>query len=152
MTFDWIHVHLMVNHFPVVLGVIAALGAVIALVTKSRPVWTYAAVTLVLAGLFAPVALLTGRQAEHEAEQAWFVTQKAIHAHEERGEIAMWLSIAAAVLAIVSLRRPRPRWRLAMCVLALAAAGAMVAAGLQGGNIVHQNPNLEKAVVSGVNH
>lgn len=151
MTFDWIHLHLMVNHFPVVLGVVGAGGAVLALLTKRDVVATYAAVTLVLAGLSAPMALLTGDQAEDEAEKVWFVTEDAIHEHEERAELAMWLSIATGVLAAVSLVRPNPRWRLGASLLALIAAGAMGAAAFEGGKIVHDNPRLEKSVGSGVN-
>ena len=150
MTFDWIHFHLAVNHFPVVLGWIGALAALGAAAKRSDVVWKYSAVTLILAGLFAPVALLTGRQAEDEAEQALLVTKDAIHAHEERAEIAMWLSVTVAVLAIVSLLRPQLQWRLALCVLALVAGGAMGIAALEGGKIIHQNPNLKKPAASRV--
>jgi len=150
MIFDWIQFHLAVNHFPVVLGWIGALAALGAAARRSDAVWNYAAVTLILAGIFAPVALLTGRQAEEEAEQALSVDHAAIHAHEERAEIAMWLSLAVAALAIVSLRRPRLKWRLVLCVLALVAGGAMAVAALEGGKITHQSPNLEKPAATGV--
>lgn len=150
MTFDWIHFHLAVNHFPVVLAWIGALAALGAAAKRSDAIWSYSAVTLILAGIFAPVALLTGRQAEEEAEQALSVTHDAIHAHEERAEIAMWLSLAVAALAIVSLRRPLLQWRLALCVLALLAAGAIGIAALEGGKITHQNPRPEGPVASGV--
>jgi uncharacterized membrane protein len=146
---DWIHIHLMVNHFPIVLSLIGALATLAALIRKRSSIWTYAAATLVLAGLSAPVALLTGQRAEHEAEKLSFVTEKAIHQHEERAEVAMWLTVAAGVSAIIALWRAQAKWRMLMAVLALAAAVALGLAAFEGGKIVTRNPALERAVASG---
>jgi len=150
MNIDWIHLHLMVNHLPVVLALVGAVACVAALIRKREGVWMYAAVTVLLAGLLAPAALLSGREAEDEAEKAWFVSESSIHEHEEAGENAMWITVVAGVLAIVALRWKRTRWRIAMTVLALAAAGAMGYAAFEGGKIVHDSAQLEKAASSGI--
>jgi uncharacterized membrane protein len=148
MQLDWIHLHLIVNHFPVVLSVVGAAAALLAVIVRRDNVWRYAALTLILAGLAAPVALLSGRQAEDEAEETLFVTERSIHEHEERAEIALWLSLAAAVLAAVTFWRPRPVWRFSMALMALIAAGAMGSTAYEGGKIVHDSPQLERAVAS----
>lgn len=150
MSFDWVHIHLMVNHLPVVLALVGAAACVTALIVKREGVWKYAAVTVLLAGVLAPAALLTGREAEDEAEKAWFVSEASIHDHEEAAEKAMWITVVAGALAIVALWRNSLRWRLAMAVLALVAAGAMGYAAFEGGKIVHESPKLEQAAASGV--
>lgn len=150
MSFDWIHLHLMANHLPVVLAGVGAIAGIVALVLRREGIWTYAAVTLVIAAVLAPVALFSGRQAEDLAKQAWFASRPAIHEHEEAGEKATWLSIAAGALALVALRRKGRGWRLSMLVVALAASVALGYTALEGGKIVHDNPKLETAPATGV--
>ena len=145
MNLDWIHLHLMVNHLPVVLALLGAVASVIALIVKRAGVWRYAAVTMLLAGLLAPVALLSGGQAEDAAEDAWYVSRAAIHDHEEAAEKAMWVTVVAGAVAVVALWKKGPRWRLAMAVVAVVAAGAMIYASFEGGEIVHRSPQLERA-------
>jgi uncharacterized membrane protein YebE (DUF533 family) len=140
----------MVNHLPVALALVGAVSCMLALFMKREGVWSYAAVTVLLAGLAAPVALLSGRQAEHPAEELWYVSGAAVHEHEEAAEKATWVAAAAGALALVAMRWKAPKWRISMAVLALVAIGAMGYAAFEGGEIVHENPQLEETPTSGI--
>lgn len=145
MNLDWLHIHLMVNHAPVLLAFLGVAASLVAAVSRRESIWRYAAVTLVLAALGAPAALLSGQRAEHEAEEAWYVSGRTVHEHEEAGERALWVSVLAGVAAALVLWRPEPHWRWVMLLLAILAAAAMGYASFEGGKIVHQNPVLETA-------
>jgi hypothetical protein len=151
MKIDWIHLHLMINHFPVVLAAVGAAAVLVALIRKSVNAWRYATITVLLAGLSGPLALLSGQRAEHEAEKQWAVTEASIHQHEEAAEIAMWIALVAAASAIAALRRPEPKWQIAMAILSFAAAGGMGYAAYQGGKVVHNSSQLQRAVDSDIN-
>jgi hypothetical protein len=59
---DWIFAHLVVNHFPIILAVVASLAAVVAAVSGRDGAWRYAIATGLLAAVAAPIAFLTGQQ------------------------------------------------------------------------------------------
>jgi uncharacterized membrane protein len=136
------HVHLLLNHIPVIgilIGfVVFALG-----VWRRNDSWTRLAL-----GLFAAVALvavatmLTGESAEEAVEKLPGVSESIIETHEDAAKLA---SIAAYVLGAASLaalvwvrRRPLPR-ALTVTVLpvALVVTGLMAYAANVGGQIRH---------------
>jgi hypothetical protein len=72
---DWIHAHLVVNHFPIVLSGLASLAA--------------------------PIAFLTGQRAEEVAESLPGLAEEAIETHEHWGLYALvalgiWAATAVA--------------------------------------------------------
>ena len=104
-------IHVMINHFPVILAVVGTFFAVVALFAKRRGVWQYATATLFLAGLAAVPTYFTGEPAEDGLRQAWWITRRSIHTHEEAGEFALWSLIVAGLIAGYAwwrLRSPRP--------------------------------------------
>ena len=144
---DAAYLHLLVNHFPVILTIVGTGTVLLALFSGRRGLWIYGCATLTLAGLTAPLAFFTGRSAEHVAEDYWYVTRDAIHAHEESGELALWILLAmGAVCAYAWLRRVHapdvvklPAWLRAFVVLlALAGSGAVSWTAWQGGFVVHK--------------
>ena len=112
--------------------------------TSFRPNRTRLWVLLVvIAGIGAVVAERSGHAAEEIVEELPGIEERLIHEHEERAEVALWLTLASAALGIATLalvrgRRPIPVWS---AVLLLAAAlvttGVMAWTSLAGGEIRH---------------
>ena len=134
---DWIYAHLLVNHFPIVLAVIASLAAVVAAMSGRDGAWRYAAVTGLLAGIAAPIAFLTGQRAEEIAESIPGVAEEAIETHEHWGLYALIALGVAGLLAILALvlRSKGARWVYAIAIWGATAVTAMTAN--HGGKIEH---------------
>jgi hypothetical protein len=148
---DGAYLHLLVNHFPIVLGVVGAAAALLALVARRRTPWLYAVATLTIAGATAYPVMLTGHAAEDASRDQWYVARETVHAHEEASDVATYVLIAMGIASAVAwwrLARGRdlltpPPWLQALVVLtALAGAGSVTWASYQGGKIVHKSERL----------
>ena len=149
------YLHLLVNHFPIVLSIVGAGMILLAIVLKRDSLWRFGMGCVALAGLGALAAFFTGRAAEGVMRHAWYVQRATIGAHEDAGELAMWVTLVAAVLCAYTLwrssGRPAPGatafpalLRVLTALGALAAAGTAGYAGYLGGKIVHDAPALAK--------
>jgi len=150
---DWPHIHIMINHFPVILVAMGALAALLGTMRGRRGVWLYATATLTIAALTAIPTYFTGEPAEHALNRPWYIARDAIHTHEDAALIATLLTGLAGLVAIVAWRRlvryPRelslPRaLRIGVLVTAVVAAAAMGYASLLGGYIIHDAPGLTR--------
>ncbi|NUQ20824.1 MAG: hypothetical protein HOQ09_07670 [Gemmatimonadaceae bacterium] len=157
-------IHVMINHFPVILAVVGTFFAVVALIVRRRGVWQYATATLALAGLAAIPTYFTGEPAQDGLRHAWYVSQRAIHTHEEAGEFALWSLLVMGLISAYAwwrLRAPRPLaratgepgtmwgalllpvWLRALVVLsALFATVVVFRAAQLGGDITHHSTVL----------
>lgn len=144
---DWPHLHLMVNHFPIVLTLLGTAAAILALLTGRRVVWLYAVATLTLAGISVGPAFLTGDQAGDVVRTWPHVDRRVVHTHEESADTALWVVLAMGVCAAYAWWRlartggvemTLPGW-LRGLVFVLAVAGSLTVAytGLKGGEIAH---------------
>ena len=139
----WAHVHLAVNHLPVVLVpvAIAMLGA--AWATKSAELRKAGLAWLVVAAITGGGAYVSGEPAEDVVEDLPGVSKPAIEAHEEAALLAAVATGAAGVLAlgVLVIGRgpvPAPGWLFATTVAAgLVAAALMVRTANLGGRISH---------------
>ena len=149
------YLHLLVNHFPIVLSVVGAAMIVLAIVLRRESLWRFGMGCVALAGLGALAAFFTGQAASHVMRRAWYVQRATIGAHEEAGELALWVILVAAVICAYALwrstGRPAPGatafpalLRILTVLGALAAAGTAGYAGYLGGKIVHEAPALAK--------
>jgi uncharacterized membrane protein len=140
---NWAHVHLLINHFPVI-GVLGAiLLLVYSLVRKSEEV------TMVSFGLFVLIALITiavfftGEAAEDVVKNLPGVTETYIGRHEEMAELALVLIEVLGVMALVGLFLLRrkgsiPRWVVVMVLVTSLAVAAVVGLTANlGGQIRH---------------
>lgn len=94
------HLHLVVNHFPII-GTILGLGILVAgLLLKNNSVKNTAFFLFIVAAIFAAVSMATGEGAEELVEDMPTIGHKIIHEHEEMAEK---LAIALYVLAATSL-------------------------------------------------
>ena len=148
---DWPHIHIMINHFPVILAVMGALAALLGMLRSRRGIWLYATATLTIAALASVPTYFTGEPAEHALNRPWYIARASIHTHEDAALVATIITGVAGLIALFAWRRlvryPReislPRGlRIAVVVTAVAAAAAMGYASLLGGYIIHDAPGL----------
>lgn len=137
-----VHIHLLLNHVPVIgtlLGIVLIAWAILRSSTE------VARTALALFVILAPIALvvyLTGEPVEHLVERLPGVTEGAIEAHEEAATIA---TVALGGLGVVALwalvyfrRRVLPRAvLLIVLVYSLAVGGLMAWTANLGGQIRH---------------
>lgn len=92
------HLHMVVNHFPII-GTIFGLGILITgIVMKNTVVKNVAYVIFVIAAIFGLVSMSTGEGAEEIAENLPSVTDQIIQEHEEMAEkLALILYVLAGV-------------------------------------------------------
>lgn len=140
---NWPHIHLMVNHIPIVGAGIALAAVVWGWVAKSRAVLLFAFTLTAAIGLATYPVMLTGHEAEEAVEDLPWAQRRIIHEHEEMGEKANIAMVTTGVLALLALwlGRGGREFRAGMTgvvVLALVVGLVLVAlTALDGGEIRH---------------
>ena len=109
------HLHLMLNHAPVIGSVVAVMLLAVVVVRPRRGLAVTALVTCVVVGVVAAMAYLTGEPAEEVIRGVAGVSRSSIESHEEAAMVALGASIGVGVLALLGLvmlrRRSAPtRW------------------------------------------
>ena len=125
MNLDAPHLHLMVNHVPVLGIPFALLLGAFGLLRRQDVLVRAALVTFVVVAAFAWAAARTGEEAEEIVEELPGVSHDRIHRHEEAAEWAARGGVGVGLLALALLwtgRRRGPR-RAGVAVLLLLAAG-----------------------------
>lgn len=140
---DAVHLHLMLTHVPIVGLLIAVPLLAYGLILKKNQVSRAALGLTVLLALVAVPVYLTGEGAEEVAEGLPGVTDAVIEAHEELAGVAIWITGAAGVLALLALvvpvltRQPARLLSWLALLAALTAFGFMAKTGNLGGQIRH---------------
>lgn len=144
---NWIYIHLLINHFPVVLGAVALLGVIAAILSGRRQMWLYTAITLTLAGVLAYPTFMSGERASRIFRERMPSARERIRDHSEIADITLWVLAVSGVLGLASWYRiasddpkaPVPGWvKVVLTLPALASAGATGYASYTGGHIGHQ--------------
>ncbi|HEY9449372.1 MAG TPA: hypothetical protein VIQ60_06445 [Gemmatimonadaceae bacterium] len=138
------HLHLLVNHLPVIGSIFAILLLMWSLARKNTDIARAALGIFVVAAITGLAAYFTGEPAEHMAEDIAGVSRSMIHTHEESAELATLLLGGYGVFALgalLYLRKraaefPRKLMTLAL-LLSFVPAGAMGWTANQGGKIRH---------------
>jgi len=124
------HLHLMVNHLPVILTPVVGLMLLWGLLRRSREITRLAAgMAVIVAALSYPV-FLTGEPAEEHVENAAWLTERMVHNHEERAEAALVAVLATGVLAAALLWQSRGGRELSRRVACITLGGLAMSAGL----------------------
>lgn len=140
--FSGVHLHLLVNHAPI-LGVLFGLALLVASLVFAPDVLRRTAfVVLVGTAIAAAIANYTGEPAEDSIRGFPGVRRALIHDHEEMGEKSFYAAGLLGVLALGALvkwrRTPVPsRATIASIVGAAIVSGMMVYTGLLGGRVRH---------------
>jgi uncharacterized membrane protein len=95
------HLHMVVNHFPII-GTILAIGILIAgLLSKNRSIINTSYVLFVIGAIFGILSMNTGEGAEELVEDMPGIGWKIIHEHEELAEKMALLLDILGVLSLV---------------------------------------------------
>lgn len=137
-----VHIHLLLNHLPVIGGLFATALLALALVRRKDELMKAALGFFVVLGVISVVVFLTGEPAEELVEGLPGVSEAIMERHEE---LALLATVAMAGLGALSLaalmafrRRLLPRWvGAASFVLALGVGGVMGYTANLGGQIRH---------------
>ena len=91
--------HILINHFPVILTIVGTAVTVLALIVRKRGAWLYATATLALAGVSVIPTFLTGDPAAEQLRDTWYVTREAIRAHDDAAGWTLWGLIVMGLIA-----------------------------------------------------
>jgi uncharacterized membrane protein len=148
--FTWPYIHILINHFPVVLSTVGLAVAVLALILRRRGLWIYAMVTNAMAGIVVYPVRFTGDQADHSLNDPWYIQKGAIDAHDAASAWAMYFLLAVGVVsaygwwrAVKRPEEPIPNWiKAAVLVLGLFGFATVARTAYLGGKIIHEAPVL----------
>ena len=155
ITMDSTHLHLLLNHFPVIGTIIGTLVMAYGYFTNSASTKKAALLTWVLMALFTIPVFLTGEPAEESVENLPGVSEAIIHDHEEAAELAIWAMGAVGLLSLIALLAPAAQEKAAKTmigiafVLSLVSFGLMARTGYLGGQIRHTEIRSGVAAATG---
>lgn len=100
---DTTHLHLLLNHFPIIGTLIGILILAYGIYSGSRRTTKAALFTIIIMSLIAIPVFLTGEPAEESVENLPGVSHAIIEEHEEAAEIAIWLMAILGIISAISL-------------------------------------------------
>ena len=150
---DPAHLHLILNHLPVVGSAFALALLLVAFAKKNEELKRVSLAFLVAVALLTVPVYLTGEPAEKSIMLLEGIEESFIEQHEAAAQWAFGAQLALGVLALAGLfltrqSRPLPKWcARALLVLALAVCGLMGRAANYGGQIRHPEIRAGQAPV-----
>ena len=99
---DEAHLHLLLNHFPIIGTLFGVLFLAYGLLAKNKSLLHAGLFVLFLMALLAIPTQLTGEGAE-EAVERLGVDHDVIHEHEEAAELAIWFMVGLGLLSLATL-------------------------------------------------
>lgn len=137
------HLHLVVNHFPII-GILFGIGVLLTgIILKNNSVKNTAYFLFVTAAIFGVFSMKTGEGAEELVENLPGIGHDIIHEHEEIAEKFIVMLYATGILALISFIASYKKHKFstiaAYCTLALALISGFLAinVGTTGGEIRH---------------
>lgn len=148
------HLHLVVNHLPIVGVIIGTLVLLTGFVLRKKQVKETALGIFIFASITAIVAFLTGEEAEETVEHVSGISETLIHIHEEFAETFLILSIILGVISLITLFLSIKNIKYAkfgfvfslLLALALVFVGKLV--GTSGGEIRHSEIRSTNVITS----
>lgn len=144
---NYAHLHLILNHIPVVALPLATLFLAFAVYKKNIQMKIFSLMILICVGLVTVPTYFTGEPAEHMIEDFPGVRENVISPHEEGAEkvLIVVLVMSATAIAALALQKNQKRHeQLVIAVLCLAAFGSagLMYTGYTGGQIRHTEARL----------
>ena len=153
---DQHHLHLLLNHFPIVGLSIVIVAFIFAMIRKNRELYMFSLIAMVVLALLAIPLHETGEASEDKVENTAGVNHDAIEEHEEASEYATPLMYILGVVSLLAIFILRSRGSLAgwmqviLLMISLFTLSVMVRTGYLGGLI--RRPELRgEAVVNTTN-
>jgi len=140
---DAIHMHLLLNHFPILGTLFGAVLLGFGIFLKKNTLTNAGLIMLIAMAAITPVVANTGKGAEETIEAMPGISERYIETHEELGKTATWVMIGLGGLALITLLINRWHFTLGrvMAVLTLVGSlgvfGLMAKVGNTGGEIRH---------------
>lgn len=133
------HLHLLLNHTPILGSLFGLLVLAVGVATGSNPVIRTGLFTLLGAALLCLPTQLTGEGAEEVVEKLPGISHQLIQAHEEAAELGFWALELTGVFALLALLRPQREQLFILLTLAgaLISFALLARAGNLGGQIRH---------------
>ena len=154
------HLHMVVNHFPII-GTILALGILfVGLILKNHSVRNTSYVLFIVAAIFGALSMGTGEGAEELVKDMPNVGWEIIHEHEEIAEKLALLLYVLGLLSIIALylnfKKNTKEKLVSLCIVGIGVVSLFLVqkVGTSGGEIRHteiregfQNTTTEKEVI-----
>jgi len=140
------HIHLLINHLPIIGLIIGVLVVISGLLLKKQTVSSVGLWITLVAGISSYPTMYSGGAAEHymdKKESDYDLSHDLIHEHEEAAELAFWPCIvtgALAGLALIGNRKGHKHTKKAEILVVFIGIIAIILvtkAGLTGGQIRH---------------
>lgn len=145
------HIHLLLNHVPILGSVFALCLLLYGIFFKNRSILYAGLVTVVVTSLIGIPAFLSGEEAEHMVEPIIGINREALEEHEDMAEIAFWAMLMNGVIALGTLSSGRKTGTPAQALVWLSLSGLllvtvlMARTGGSGGEIRHTEIHLQQA-------
>ncbi len=140
---NWAHIHLILNHIPLIGVGFTILLFILALIRKSKELINVSLIFTIIVALWAIPAYLTGEPAEEIVEDLPGISENLIEQHEEFAEKAFVILEIVGALALMTLIVKRYSqklggWLMSITVIGLFVGGGMIAwTSNLGGRINH---------------
>jgi uncharacterized membrane protein len=137
------HIHLLLNHFPIIGTLIGSLLLLWGVFSKQNNIKTVAAIVIVAMTLIAIPVYLTGEPAEEAVENLPGFSESLMEMHEDAANIAIWLMGITGLFSLVAIFMQMKQSTKAAALFTLAAVfsvisfAAMARTGYYGGKIRH---------------
>lgn len=137
------HIHLLVNHLPIVGSILAGIVLAQGLWSKTQQTIAAAYSLMVISSIGGLIAFFTGEAAEETAEHIEGVSRSVIHQHEESGEFAMICAVALGLVAVVGLVMMAKKSSMSLkiawlaLVVSLVSFASLAYTGYTGGQVRH---------------
>src|SRR5690242_10284681 len=137
-----VHLHLLLNHFPVIGAIIGALLLAVALLRRSSELAKISLAFLAVIGAASVVVFLTGEPAQEALEKLPGFSERLVDRHEDVALVATFVTGVIGALALGAMilyrRRAVPRWlTLLVLVCAVGSSAVMGYTAYLGGQIRH---------------
>ena len=140
---NWAHIHLILNHIPLIGVGFTILLFIIALIRNSKELINISLIFTIIVALWAIPAYLTGEPAEEVVEELLGISENLIKQHEEMSEKAFFFMEVVGALALMTLIVKRYSqklggWLIPVTLIGLIVGGGMIAwTSNLGGRINH---------------
>lgn len=137
------HLHMIVNHFPIVGPILGLLVLIGGLFFKNTPIKNTAYFLFIIAAVFAVFSMATGEGAEKVVKDMPGIGREIVHEHEELAEkfaIILYLLGAVSVFGLITNIKNHPKatfFSYSIAVIALVAILFSAKVGTSGGEIRH---------------
>src|SRR5204863_551039 len=96
---NWPYIHIVINHFPIILTIVGSAVLALALVVRRRGLWLYAVATLTLAGASVYPVYFAGDKAADAVRTTWYIIRSSVEEHDASANYAL---VAGLLMGVVS--------------------------------------------------